>query len=142
MFKLCKKNYVLKSLIYIFRPSLQSSVEADVAITVFHHGDGTSQMRGEAWLSPNMELRFNLCLVKPDHLFSHALRVLKMPFVKLQVGCHMPLIRVVSVEPLYKNGLIDGVLLGWLSFPVGSAISGEDFLSSQSDRTVVRFKPF
>ena len=48
-----------------------------------------------AWFPPDMTLgiqgeEFNLCFIRPDNLVSHGLRVLQVPFGKLQVGGHVP----------------------------------------------------
>uniref|UniRef100_A0A8C8K8D9 Uncharacterized protein n=1 Tax=Oncorhynchus tshawytscha TaxID=74940 RepID=A0A8C8K8D9_ONCTS len=33
---------------------------------------------------------FNLCFIRPENLVFHDLRILQVPFSKLQVGCHVP----------------------------------------------------
>ncbi|XP_073681055.1 E3 ubiquitin-protein ligase Siah2-like [Garra rufa] len=47
-----------------------------------------------AWFPPDMTLgnqakEFNLCFIRPENFVSHALRVLQVPFGKLQAGCHV-----------------------------------------------------
>lgn len=73
-----------------------------------------------AWCPPDIVLKvlpkgFNFCLIIPENLSPHALRVLLMLFGNLQVGCHMPFTQsgflLGSLLCDYK-GLI-GVLLGW-----------------------------
>ena len=36
---------------------------------------------------------FNLCFIRLENLVSHGLRVLQVPFGKLQTGCHVPFTR-------------------------------------------------
>ena len=59
---------------------------------------------------------FNLSFIRPENLVSHGLRVLWVPFGKLQAGCHAFYWGVASFWSLYNKGMIGGVLQRWLSF--------------------------
>jgi hypothetical protein len=72
---------------------------------MFHHRDG-------ARFPPGVMLgiqakEFNLDFIRPENLASHGLKVLQVPFGKVQVGCFVPF-TVASFWPLYHKGLIGG----------------------------------
>ncbi|KAK3535326.1 hypothetical protein QTP70_007935 [Hemibagrus guttatus] len=57
--------------------------------------DGIGQVMSSAWFPPDMTLaiqakEFNLCFIRAENFVSHGLRVLQVPFGKLQVGGHVP----------------------------------------------------
>ena len=83
---------------------------------MLHCRDGIGQVMSGAWFPPDMTLgiqakEFNLCFIRPNTFVSLGLRVIHVPFGKLQVGCHEPF-----TEEWLLSGLIGGVLQTWLSF--------------------------
>ena len=51
--------------------------------------------RDGAWFPPDVMLgiqakEFNIGFIRPENLGSHGLKVLYVPFGKLQAGCHVP----------------------------------------------------
>ena len=73
----------------------KTSSRHDAATTMLHCGDGIGQVMSGAWFPQDMTLgiqakEFNLCFIRPDNLVSHGLRVLQVPFGKLQAGCDVP----------------------------------------------------
>ncbi|KAK3506956.1 hypothetical protein QTP70_033148, partial [Hemibagrus guttatus] len=61
----------------------------DAATTTLHCRDGIGQVMSGAWFPPDMTLviqakEFNLCYIRPENFVSHGLRVLQVPFGKLQ----------------------------------------------------------
>ena len=66
-----------------------------------------SHRRDGAWFTLDVTLgiqdkEFNLGFIRPENLVSHGLRVLQVPFDKLQAGCHVEW-GVASVWPLLKS---------------------------------------
>ena len=65
----------------------KTSPQHDAATTMLHSRDG-------ARFLPDVKLsiqakEFNLGFIRSENLVSHGLRVLSVPFGKLQVGCHV-----------------------------------------------------
>ena len=63
---------------------------------MLHCRDGIGQVMSEAWFIPDMMFgiqakEFNLCFIRPENLVSHGLRVIQVPFGKLQASCHVPI---------------------------------------------------
>ncbi|KAK3560684.1 hypothetical protein QTP86_014540 [Hemibagrus guttatus] len=62
----------------------------DAATTMLHCRDGIDQVMSGAWFPPDMTLviqakEFSLCFLRPENFVSHGLRVLQVPFGKLQL---------------------------------------------------------
>ena len=58
------------------------------ATTMLHRRDGVR-------FPPDVQLgiqvkEFNLGFIRPENLVCHGLRVLRVPYGKLQAGCHVP----------------------------------------------------
>ncbi|KAK3574640.1 hypothetical protein QTP86_011548 [Hemibagrus guttatus] len=78
--------------VFIF-PSIltrKTSSQHDAATTILHCRDGIGQVMSSAWFPPDMTLViqakvFNLCCIRPENFVSHGLRVLQVPFGKLQL---------------------------------------------------------
>jgi len=67
----------------------------DASTTMLHCRDGIGQVMSGAWFPSDTTFaiqakEFNLCFIRPDNFVSHGLRVLQVPFGKLQAGCHEP----------------------------------------------------
>jgi len=73
----------------------KTSPTHDAATTMLHCRDGIGQVMSGAWFPSDTTFaiqakEFNLGFIRPDNFVSHGLRVLQVPFGKLQAGCHEP----------------------------------------------------
>ena len=62
---------------------------------MLHCQDGIGQVMSGAWFPSDVTLdiqakEFNLGFIRPENLVSHGLRVIYVPFDKLQVGSYVP----------------------------------------------------
>ena len=81
---------------------------------MLHHRDGA---RFPPDVTLNIQAKeFNLGFIRPENLVSHDLRVLLIPFGKLQECCHVPFTEEWLSSGHYHKGLIGGMLQRWLSF--------------------------
>jgi hypothetical protein len=75
----------------------------------------------DAWFPPEVRLgiqakEFHLGFIGPENLVSHGLRVLLVPFSKLQADCHVLFTEEWLPSGHYHKSLIGGGLQRWLSF--------------------------
>jgi len=90
----------------------KKSQQHDAATTTLHCRDVIGQVMSSAWFPPDMTLgiqakEFNLYFIRPENFVSHGLRVLQVPFGKLQAGCHVPF-----TEECLLSGQVYRQLLG------------------------------
>lgn len=71
---------------FIF-PSTLTAAKHPHSTTMANCRDGIGQVMSGAWFPADMTL--NLCFIGLHNFVSHSLRVLQVPFGKIQVGCHV-----------------------------------------------------